>query len=85
MLIGIGFLALITAAVAAHFVESDGEEGESELVAEMSRLHARLDTIEDLLSERAATPPDGSSTARGNLPGPTLNVQSVRLSEEKED
>lgn len=62
MLVGIGFLALITAAVAAHFVESDSEEGESELVAEMSRLHARLDTIEDLLSERAATQPDGSSS-----------------------
>jgi len=64
MLVGIGFLALITASVAAHFVDSDGEEGESELAAEMSRLHSRLDTIEALLAHRQGTERDESSGSK---------------------
>lgn len=45
MLLGIGFVAFITAAVAAHFVGED----EDDVVAEVKRLHARLDRIEAAL------------------------------------
>jgi voltage-gated potassium channel len=46
MLSGIGFVALLTAAVAAHFVEEDENSTQSDDVA---RLHQRLDQIEVLL------------------------------------
>lgn len=42
MILGIGLVAYITAAVAAHFVESD----DSELARELRVLHERLDRIE---------------------------------------
>lgn len=46
MVLGIGFVALVTASIAAHFV---GEE-EHELAAEIRRIHERLDGIEATLS-----------------------------------
>jgi voltage-gated potassium channel len=49
MLLGIGFVALITASVAAHFVE-DRNEG-PDLGKELARLHQRLDSMEALLQE----------------------------------
>jgi voltage-gated potassium channel len=42
MLVGIGFVAILTAAIAAHFVESQ----ESDLTIEIRRLQDRLETIE---------------------------------------
>jgi voltage-gated potassium channel len=45
MVVGVGFVAVLTAAVAAHFVESD----EAGLVEEVERLHKRFDEIEALL------------------------------------
>jgi voltage-gated potassium channel len=42
MILGIGLVAYITAAVAAHFVENE----DSELVGELRSLHDRLDRIE---------------------------------------
>jgi voltage-gated potassium channel len=49
MLVGIGFLAVITAAVAAYFVENKPGE-ENELAKELRRVHDRLDNIERLIS-----------------------------------
>lgn len=46
MILGIGLVAYITAAVAAHFVESE----DSELAGELRLLHERLDRIEQALS-----------------------------------
>lgn len=48
MFMGIGFVALLTASVAAHFVE---EEQDSELVSEMRRLHERLDELQQQLGQ----------------------------------
>lgn len=45
MLVGVGFVAVLTAAVAAHFVGND----EAGLVEEVERLHARFDELEALL------------------------------------
>lgn len=50
MLLGIGFVAFITASVAAHFV---GEE-EDTVADEVRRLHERLDRIEHALTRRPA-------------------------------
>lgn len=59
MLLGIGFVALITASIAAHFVETKGEET-PDLMGEIASLHDRLDAIVALLTERAGTSGDGS-------------------------
>ncbi len=45
MVVGVGFVAVLTAAVAAHFVEVD----EANLGAEVERLHERFDELEALL------------------------------------
>ena len=45
IMLGIGVIAIITAAVAARFVEED----EAALVQEVARIHARLDELEQLL------------------------------------
>lgn len=58
MLLGIGFVALITASIAAHFVESQEEES-PDLIAEVSRLHARLDIIEGLLVDQIGAQREG--------------------------
>ena len=50
MLIGIGFVAILTAAIAAHFVESQ----EADISSEIQRLHERLDSIEQSLQNRKA-------------------------------
>jgi voltage-gated potassium channel len=47
MILGIGFVAILTAAVATRFVE----EEEEVLHEEVKRLHTRLDTIEGLLRD----------------------------------
>jgi voltage-gated potassium channel len=49
MLVGIGFVAVLTAAIAAHFVE---EEETHDVRAEFQRIHERLDRIERLLGGR---------------------------------
>lgn len=54
MILGIGFVALVTAAIAAHFVE----EEEHDLVAEIRRLHDRLDAIEASLRRETPGSPD---------------------------
>lgn len=48
MLLGIGFVAFITASIAAHFVESDES---SDLTSELIRVHDRLDRIETMLRD----------------------------------
>lgn len=59
MVIGIGFIALLTGAVAERFlrpavaeIEQDVEAGEDEIVAEIAGVRARLDRLEALLSRR---------------------------------
>lgn len=42
MVLGIGFVAMLTASVAAHFVEED----DNELASEVRRLHERLDDVQ---------------------------------------
>ncbi|MCA1736216.1 MAG: hypothetical protein LC739_08905 [Actinobacteria bacterium] len=54
MVLGIGFVALVTAAIAAHFVE----EEEQDLVAEVRRIHQRLDGIEASLRRETPRSPD---------------------------
>jgi voltage-gated potassium channel len=56
MLVGIGFLGLVTASVAARFVASDADDKHEEsaaqrdeILAELKRLDARLDRIEQAL------------------------------------
>jgi voltage-gated potassium channel len=49
MLVGIGFVAVLTAAVAARFVEDE----EQDVHGEVLRLHERLDAIEALLRQQA--------------------------------
>jgi len=53
MIVGIGFLGLATAAIAGHFVNQDAEDkhrestdNQDEILAELRRLHQRLDRIE---------------------------------------
>ncbi len=46
MVVGIGFVALLTAAIASRFIESD----DGGVGAELHRLHERLDRIEELLT-----------------------------------
>lgn len=60
MLLGIGFVALITASVAAHFVEDDDGP---DLALELARLHERLDTMETLLAQRGGTQEDRSGSS----------------------
>lgn len=54
MMLGIGLLAVITASVAAHFVEGD-EKDADHLANDVARLHERLDAIERLLRTEEAT------------------------------
>jgi voltage-gated potassium channel len=56
MLIGIGFLGLVTASVAARFVESDADDKHEassaqrdDILAELKRLDQRLERIEQAL------------------------------------
>ena len=57
MVVGIGFLGLATAAIAGHFVNQDAEDKhrqatdkQDEILAELKRLHARLDRLDHLSS-----------------------------------
>jgi voltage-gated potassium channel len=63
MMLGIGLLAVITASVAAHFVESD-EKDADHLANDVARLHERLDAIERLLQPEEAT----SESVRSDRP-----------------
>jgi voltage-gated potassium channel len=47
MLLGIGFVAFITASIAAYFVD----QGETNVADEVQRIHNRLDQIERLLTD----------------------------------
>lgn len=47
MFVGIGFVAILTAAIAAHFVQTE----ETDLSGEVQRLHDRLDRIEQAIRE----------------------------------
>lgn len=51
MLLGIGFVALVTAAIAAHFV---GQE--QDVATEVRRIHERLDGIEESLRAQEQRP-----------------------------
>lgn len=55
MLLGIGLLAVITASVAAYFFEQ-GDEDADQLADDLTRLHERLDVIEELLRNEKSTP-----------------------------
>jgi voltage-gated potassium channel len=53
MIVGIGFLGLATAAIAGHFVNQDAEDkhrqstdNQQQILAELHRLHERLDRLE---------------------------------------
>jgi voltage-gated potassium channel len=54
MLLGIGFVAVITASVAAYFVESTPES--DDLAEEVRRVHERLDNIERLIATQPPEP-----------------------------
>ena len=49
MMLGLGFVATLTAALAAHFVDED----EDEVVLELRRLNERFARLEALLEARA--------------------------------
>lgn len=51
MFVGIGFVAILTAAAAERFIR-DRREDDRELRAEIARLHGRLDSIERAVRER---------------------------------
>lgn len=53
MLVGIGFVAVLTAAVAAHMVDDDASD--DELVVEMRLIRERLDALEAGLSGSSPT------------------------------
>lgn len=48
MVVGIGFVALLTASIAAHFVGHEDDD----LIGEIRRIHDRLDNIERLIGKR---------------------------------
>lgn len=52
MLLGIGFVALLTATVAAHFVGGEEADTREEISAEVQRIHSRLDDLERLLLDK---------------------------------
>lgn len=59
MVIGIGFIALLTGAVAERFlrpvvaeIEEDVEAGEDEIASEIAEVRTRLDRLETLLARR---------------------------------
>jgi len=54
MLLGIGLLAVITASVAAYFVEHDDQDTDQS-ADDVARLHERLDAIEQLLRAEKTT------------------------------
>lgn len=60
MLIGIGFVAMVTATIAASFVESDTST-ESEA---LQRIDSRLDDLEQLVRSLASRPPDAADPSR---------------------
>lgn len=45
MVVGIGFVAILTAAISAHFIDSE----DTGLASELQRLHERLDRIEEAI------------------------------------
>lgn len=66
MLLGIGFVAMLTAAVAAQFVGED----ESELLEEIRRLHERLDEIQEQLDGKDPQPSGPERGFPPNEPSP---------------
>jgi len=58
MVLGIAYVAYLTAVVAAHFVERDLEEELAADTDHLDRIEQRLTRIEALLSERNAPPPE---------------------------
>ena len=61
MIVGIGFIALLTGAVAERFLqpavaemEQEVAAGEDEIASEFADLRARLDRLEGLLSRRGS-------------------------------
>jgi voltage-gated potassium channel len=64
MLLGIGFLAVITATVAAYFVESDEE-------SDFDQVNERLDRLETLLRSLVG---EGAGDELGDAPGATEDV-----------
>ena len=42
MLVGIGFLSVLTATIASHFVKTESEEEANELMATLARIEAEL-------------------------------------------
>jgi len=63
MVIGIGFIALLTGAVAERFLrpavaelEQEVDEGEEEIASEIAAVRSRLDRLETLLARRQPSP-----------------------------
>jgi voltage-gated potassium channel len=59
MLCGIGFVALLTATVAATFVKQDEAHREDDVATRLDRLDARLDRIEQALGDRGGSGSEG--------------------------
>jgi voltage-gated potassium channel len=64
MLVGIGFVALLTAFIADRFINLtvETEEKEDQILAELRAINARLDALEPALRENAARPRPDSAT-----------------------
>jgi hypothetical protein len=52
MLLGIGFLAVLTATVASHFVQVDQEEGSQEMLEVLDRIEADVAELKARLAVR---------------------------------
>jgi hypothetical protein len=56
MLTGIGFLSVLTATVASHFVQSDTEEEEREVLDTLRRIEAELTQLRaEIVGQRPTT------------------------------
>ena len=52
MLLGVGFLAVLTATVASHFVQVDQEQGSQEVLETLHRIEAELAEMKAQLAGR---------------------------------
>ena len=60
VILGIGLVAVLTAAIAAHFAEED----DIDLKREVARIHDRMDDLERLLTASVATSTNDTATSQ---------------------
>ena len=60
MILGIGLVAVLTAAIAAHFVEED----DIDLKRDVARIHDRMDDLERMLTASVATSTNDAATSQ---------------------